>query len=268
MKILKLRFVPTLFVIGWMIGLQSCGNESEKTATPPPPIQTFVFLDKSTSLNNESDYATQKYAGVLKSIVNTNIRHKSDRLDLYYVHENTAKAHAFTGISKAAIAEDTVSASPTDREALRNDFELVLRKEKSDFLNQSLGHLMKQNTTETNQSTDIWASLEVLSKTADTAAVIHVYYLSDMVESVKGSDRRDFHTTPPQSREQAGEWAKKDAELLKKQINPEIIKKINTHFVLPFAPTSSTRENNPNITYYWEQLFSLLGVEKPVEEVN
>jgi len=250
----------------WMT---ACGDDTEKKATPPKPIQTIVFLDKSTSAGGGyTEFALQKYNRTLKDLVANNIRGKGDRLDIYYIHENTTKAEAFSGVSKAAITDDTTDMNPTDKEAIRNDFELALRKEKTEFQNQALRHMMAENVTATNQQTDIWGTLEVLKRIADTTASIQVYYLSDMIESAKGANRRDFHTNPPQSREQAEEWAKADANLLKKDYQSLPFDKMNIHFVLPFEPTSTTRENNPNVTYYWETLFDLLGYKKRVEEVN
>ncbi len=249
--------------------LAACGGDEEKKAAPPKPIQSIIFLDKSTSAGGGyTEFALQKYNGVLKNLVTNNIRGKGDRLDIYYIHENTTKAEAFSGTSKAAISEDTTDMNPTDKEAINNDFELTLRKERTDFLAQAQHHMLAQNATATNQQTDIWGTLEVIKRIADTASIVNVYYLSDMIESAKGENRRDFHTTPPQSRNQADEWAKADANILKKDYASIPFDKINIYFVLPFEPTSTSRENNPNVTYYWETLFDLLGYKKRVQEIN
>ncbi len=247
--------------------LASCGGDEEKKVEQKP-IQSIIFIDKSTSVLSDPEYVTRKYSKALQSVVNNNIRTKGDRMDIYYIHENTSKAQAYSDVCKAAVLEDTVNASPNDKEAIKNDFELALRKEKSDFLNQALAQLLKQNETATNQQTDIWASLEVIDRIAESNAEIDVYYLSDMVESMPGEKRRDFHEAPPQSREQAEEWAKADAATLQKMIKPELAGRVNINFVLPFKPTSSTKENNPNVTYYWEKVFELVGVKNPVKEIN
>jgi len=256
-----------VYLIGLLL-LAGCG-ESETKTPPPTPIQNIVFLDKSTSAGGGfTEFALQKYNRALKDMVANNIRGKGDRLDIYYIHENTSKAEAFSGTSKAAISEDTTDISPTDKEAIRNDFDLTLRKERTEFQNQALRHLLAENATATNQQTDIWATLEVIKRIADTASIVKVYYLSDMIESAKGTNRRDFHINPPKSREQALEWARTDVNLLKKDYQSIPFDKITIYLVLPFEPTSTSRENNPNVTYYWEELFSLLGYKKRVEEVN
>ena len=264
-----MRILVQTCLLAVIISLSACGDSEEKKAVPFRPIQSIVFLDKSTSAGGGyTEFALQKYNRTLKDLVNGNIRGRGDRMDIYYIHENTTKAEAFSGMSKAVIAEDTSDMNPTDKEAITNDFELSLRKEKNEFQSQALHHMMAQNATATNQQTDIWATLEVVKRIADTAAAVKVYYLSDMIESTKGTNRRDFHINPPQSREQAVEWAKADAEILKKDYQSLPFDKITIHFVLPFEPTSTTRENNPDVTYYWEELFRLLGYKKKVEEVN
>ncbi len=249
--------------------LLSCGGNTDPHTPPPKPIQSIVFLDKSTSAGGGyTEFALQKYNRVLKNLITNNIRGKGDKLDIYYIHENTTKAEAFSGSSQAVITEDTTDMNPTDREAILNDFELALRKERTEFQAQAQRHLLTENATATNQQTDIWGTLEVVKRIADTAAQVEIYYLSDMIESTKGANRRDFHTTPPQSRDQADQWARSDYEILKKEYGSLPFSKMTIYFVLPFKPTSTSHENNPSVTYYWEKLFELLGNKKRIEEVN
>jgi hypothetical protein len=255
-------FLPLFLIL-----LAACGGEEEKKPVVKP-IQSILFLDKSASVFEDVDYVNRKYAKVLQDMVNSNIRNKGDRMDIYYVHENTGKAQVFSDVCQAAVLEDTSYASPTDKEAIRNDFQLSLRKEKSEFLNQALTHLMKPNPTATSKNTDIWATVEVVNRIADTSATVIAYYFSDMIESMPGANRRDFHVKPPQSREQAETWAKEDAARLKTTLRPEIAGRLLIYLVSPFKPTSTTKENNPNVTYYWELLFREIGVKESVRELN
>jgi hypothetical protein len=84
---------------------------------------------------------------------------------------------------------------------------------------------------------------------------VKVYYFSDMIESVKGSDRRDFHIKPPKDDSQAEQEAKADIKKLEKYAigSPQVT------IVSPFEPTASTKENNPHVTHYWQTLFQELG---------
>ena len=115
--------------------------------------------------------------------------------------------------------------------------------------------LNQQNTGASNLSTDIWASLPVIAKAGEAGSQVKVYYFSDMIESVKGANRRDFHTNPPISDEQAEADAKTDMKKLQQYAigSPQVT------IVSPFEPTASTKENNPHVTHYWQTLFQELG---------
>jgi hypothetical protein len=84
---------------------------------------------------------------------------------------------------------------------------------------------------------------------------VRVYYFSDMIESVKGVNRRDFHIHPPTNDAQAEEWAKADL----KQVEKYAIGSPSVTIISPFEPTASTKENNPSVTYYWQTLFQELA---------
>ena len=125
--------------------------------------------------------------------------------------------------------------------------------------------MLTTNASRSNRYTDIQASLPILDRLAERGLQVRAYYFSDMVESMPGAGRRDFHTTPPTSADQANAWARQDAERLKNQLTH--LANVEAFLVLPFAPTASSKVNNPYITGYWETLFRELGVSKRLEEV-
>ena len=67
---------------------------------------------------------------------------------------------------------------------------------------------------------------------------------------------------PPKDNAQAEEWAKTDAEQLKRYTigSPDIT------MILPFEPNASVKENNPAVTQYWQTLFAQLGAGAVEEE--
>ena len=146
--------------------------------------------------------------------------------------------------------------NPTDIEAIKMGFDLSLKREKAIFQKQANMRLMQTNASSSNTYTDILASLEVIAKLAENSSNMKVYYFSDMIESMKGSDRRDFQFAPPKDAAQANEWAKVDAERYKNLVlgSPEIM------IISPFEPTASSKENNPMVSIYWKALFENLGV--------
>ena len=233
----------------------SCGGDNETTKTlPDAPIYTLVFLDKTQSVNVNKRYVSEKYKRTLKDIMETNMKNKGDKLEVYFIHENTSKARALS-VTIRSEKDNMDAANATDKEAIETAFSLSLQKEKGIFLNQLLNKLNQTNTGSSNQSTDIWASLPVIAKASESGSNIKVYYFSDMIESVKGIDRRDFHRNPPKNDAQAEEEAKLDFIKLKQYAigTPQVT------IVSPFEPTASSKENNPHVTHYWQTLFQELG---------
>jgi hypothetical protein len=196
----------------------------------------------------------EKYRQALTDIIESNMKNKGDKLDVYFIHENTSKARAMSVMVRSE-KESMDAANATDREAIETAYSLSLQKEKGIFLRQLLAKLNQQNTGSSNQATDIWASLPVIAKANESGAEIKVYYFSDMIESVKGSDRRDFHVKPPKDDAQADEAAKADIKKLEQYTigSPQVT------IVSPFEPTASSKENNPHVTHYWQTLFQELG---------
>lgn len=237
-----------------LIFLYACSSSTDKPAKTNEPTFTLIFLDKTQSVNVNKAYVGQKYQQAINEIIEQNIRQKGDKLEVYFIHENTSKARALN-LTVRSEMDDVSAASPTDREAAETEFSMMLSREKAQIRQRVLQQLVAQNAGKSNQETDIWASLPVIAKANESGATVNVYYLSDMVESVKGNGRRDFQIKPPKDNAQADEWAKADAEQLKRYTigSPTIT------MILPFEPNASIKENNPAVTQYWQTLFSALG---------
>lgn len=234
--------------------LSSCTSEKEKKPVTEGPVYTLVFMDKTQSVNVNKGFVAQKYQQILSDLVEQNIHQKGDKLEVYFVHENTQKARALSVTCRTQV-EDISQMSATDREAAQTTADLTLQRERMMILRQLMAKLGIQNIGTSQRQTDIWASLPVIAKAAETGMEVKVYYLSDMIESMKGSNRRDFHSNPPQDNTQAESWAKADA----KQMQQYALNAAEIKIALPFEPTSSTKENNPTVTQYWSTLLQELG---------
>lgn len=247
--------------------MSACSGSSDKSKpATDEPIYTLIFLDKTRSVNVNKTFIARKYQQALSDIIEQNIRQKGDKLDVYFIHENTSKARALT-VTTRTEREDASGASPTDREAAETEFNLTLSREKAQIRQRVWQQLAAQNSGSSNQKTDIWASLPVIAKANESGATIKVYYLSDMIESMKGrsgdpANRRDFQVKPPKDNTQSEEWARADAGQLKRYTigSPDIT------MILPFEPNASVKENNPTVTQYWQTLFQELGVGNVSEE--
>jgi hypothetical protein len=252
-----MRFLPLLL----LLFLSACSSNKDKPAKTDDPTFTVIFLDKTRSVNVNKTFVARKYQQAINEIIEQNIHQKGDQLEVYFIHENTAKARALN-LTVRSEMEDVSAASPTDREAAETEFTLLLNREKAQMRQRVLQELAEQNTGSSNQATDIWASLPVLAKANESGATVKAYYLSDMVESVKGSNRRDFQVKPPKDNAQAEDWAKTDAKSLKRYEigSPDIT------MILPFEPNASVKQNNPTVTQYWQTLFNELGVASVDEQ--
>lgn len=239
----------------------SCTSEKEKQPVTDDPVYTLVFMDKTQSVNVNKAFVAQKYQQILTDLVEQNIRQKGDKLEVYFIHENTQKAKALSLTCRTEI-DDVSHMNATDREAAETTADLAIQRERMVFLKQLIAKLGIQNVGASQRQTDIWASLPVINKAAESGAEVKVYYLSDMIESMKGANRRDFHNTPPQDNAQAETWAKEDA----KQMQQYGLSAAEVKIALPFEPTSSTKENNPTVTTYWTTLLQELGAGS-VEEL-
>ena len=235
--------------------LWSCSSEKDKPTQTNDPTYTLIFIDKSVSVDVNKVFVGNKYVEAVNELVEQNIHGKGDKVEVYFIHDNTSKARAMSVMVRSEM-EDVSSASPTDRETAQAAFDLALQREKGVIRQRIIQQLARQNTSSSAQETDIWASLPVIAKANESGLTVKVYYLSDMVESTKGTGRRDFHQTPPRDNTQADEWAKADAEKLKQYTigSPDIT------MVLPFEPNASAKINNPAVTQYWQTLFNELGV--------
>jgi hypothetical protein len=248
----RLKFLLSIAILAM---LAACGGDKEETKiVADAPVYTLVFLDKTQSVNVNKNYVSEKYRQALTDIVENNMKNKGDKLEVYFIHENTSKARAMSVMIRSE-KDNMDAANATDREAIETAYSLSLQKEKGIFLRQLLAKLEQQNTGSSNQETDIWASFPVIAKANESGADVKVYYFSDMIESVKGADRRDFHVKPPRNDEQAEEEAKADVKKLEQYTigSPQVT------IVSPFEPTASSKENNPHVTHYWQLLFQELG---------
>lgn len=246
----------------------SCSTTTEQETTKQTPTHlpnncTIVFMDKSLSVNVNKAFVNEKYRRILSEIIDENIRQKGDRLEVYFIHENTSKGKAFEGVCRSEM-DDLTNVNATDAEAIKTSYELSLKKERMAFRQRTIAQLAVQNVSASNLATDIWASLPVINQLAGEGFVVKAYFLTDMIESMKGDGRRDFQTNPPHSDAQAEEWAKIDAAKLKESL-PNL-GGVEVKIALPFEPTSTVKQNNPSVSKYWAVLLTEIGVSD-VQEV-
>jgi hypothetical protein len=253
----KHNFFYTIFSFSLVLFVVACGEKkaqtTEQNKANSPSVYTLVFIDKTASVDVAKPFVAQKYQQALTSIIEQNLNKAGDKFEIYYIHENTSKGRSLSLMCRTEM-DNTEGMNATDIEAIRTSYDLSIRKERNFVIKQALTRLNAQNANASNLETNILSSIPVIAKAAETQSMVKVYYLSDMVESVKSG--RDFQHNPPKDESEAESWAKTDAERFKNYAlnSPDI------SMILPFEPTSSIKENNPTITFYWSKLFENLGV--------
>jgi hypothetical protein len=250
-----------LFIV---INFFSCSKQEQEkpviTTKKSENIYSLIFIDKTVSVSLKDTFTRKKYEKALEDIINQNVRQKDDKIEVFFIHENTSQAKVFTQTAKAEM-KDTTGLNPTDILAVKNSYKVALKREKNKIVERCKEALLDPNTTPTKQYTDIWAVLPIIDKRnakKKENTKLKVYLLSDMVESMPGLERRDFYKRPPFSKQEAQFWAEKDA---KKFADIEL-EDVEIYYVLPFSPTSTTNQNNPDVLSYWEILLSKLGLEE------
>ena len=255
MKILAIAIILNSFLI-------SCGSLEKNASIINEPLKnthTILFFDKTQSVDITNAFVKNKYESALKNLIDQNINTEGDVLEIYYIHENTAKSKCLSMVARTE-KENSEGLNVTDLEAAETNYKMSILKERKMMLAMAIQKLSEKNTGTSNLETNVSASVPVLSAALESKKSVMAYYFSDMIESVKAG--RDFHKMAPISHDQAQDWATKDVES-KKLFN---LTNATITMILPFEPTSSSKENNPNVTDYWKVYFEALGI-KQISEI-
>ncbi|MEA5403135.1 hypothetical protein VB776_09430 [Arcicella sp. DC2W] len=259
----KLKYF--LFIITSIIFF-CCSSPATKyeNAVDESKTCSMIFIDKSVSVDPNKQFIYEKYNKIINQLIDENIKTKGDRVEVFFIHENTAKAKVAELIARSEM-EIAEGASATDAEAQKTEFEMDISKERSIFKKVVINHLTSTNPSASKNSTDILAALPLIDHEIGKGFTVKAYFLSDMVESMKGANRRDFHQTPPVDDASAVGWAREDAASLQATLPNIGVAQII--IAKPFEPTASRKINNPAISTYWQRLFSELGVSGEVTEL-
>lgn len=261
---MKNQLKKTLFLIpsAFILSCSSSGDKYQEVGEPK--TCSIIFIDKSVSMNVSKKFVNEKYTKIINQLIDENVKAKGDKIEVYFIHENTAKGKA-TDLTCRTEKGETQGASSTDSEAIATEYNMSLEKERSFFKKIVFAQLAAQNTSPSKNNTDILAALPLIDKVSAKGFNVKVYFLSDMVESMRADNRRDFHVNPPVDDAAAVGWAREDAVGMKTQLPNLSMAQI--FIAKPFEPTASRKKNNPAISAYWQRLFMELGINTEVVEL-
>jgi hypothetical protein len=238
----------------------STSNETETAST-----HTLIFLDQSVSAAGDTS-ARALFADSLRHIVHQHLRRPGDRLSLFLVHEKTlSKAHRVNVTNDVAPLEEKEF---PDEQALEK---ARFQSETEQFLQEAterLQNFLNSPPSTSSEWTDLWGTLGVASTELDEdAAAHHVYYFSDMFESMPGPGRRNFDQRPPQSRMQAQRWAQADVDTLDTfmVLHQDRLQHARVRVLLG---TLATKPHAQDVKFYWLTLFEELGLSRAQIDYN
>jgi hypothetical protein len=221
-------------------------------------LSTLLFIDKTSSVNYEDTFVKNKYAEALRKIIEENIDGSGDVLEVYYIHENTTKARCLSLKSRTEdLGEEGLN--ETDLEAAKTSYDLDIKKEREKMYVLCLKKMLEPNDTGSNKETHIAEAVSVIADKINQGEDVKAYFFSDMVES--NAAGRDFHKAAPKTKEEAGTWATEDAKL-KSEFN---LSGSEVRWLLPFAPNTDSKRNNPLVGQYWIKFFESLNANQVSE---
>lgn len=227
-------------------------SSTETKDSPPKTTALLFFVDKTASVDFGNEFVAQKYQTALQQVIQDNIQHTGDQIEMYYVHENTAKSRCLN-LQVRASKDETEGMNVTDLEAAQSMFDLQLKKEKQIFTNRAMAKMMFANTNASKKETDLLSSIGIINRKCQEVDQVKVFYFSDMVESQDNGI--DFHKNPPKSSQEASELAQKSLA----NFSDALLSNAEINVLLPFEATSSSAENNPNVGVFWQAIFEELG---------
>lgn len=254
------------YLLGFIIlaFLQACGVDSEyECIQPPQDGQILLFIDKSDSsteqlLESDSVFKSQLDRFLSKQLVN------GHTIRGYFLHENTLGSTPFLDNQIKVPCPDIKGEDGFTRDNEQQKFMEAVQSGKLIAYQKVVDALQRSPDAQSQIQTDLWSTFELMSRYFDEgeqAGKRIAIYVSDMKESVRGPERRDLHRTLPSSRQEAAEWAKADAEIIRKlyKINDASLSKVE---VVILYPVNVLQKGDVDmLRYYWEALFEAFGIK-------
>ena len=271
----------TGLLVAVALAIGAAGCETDMAGRDPAsekrgPTYTIVFVDPTTGAS--SPEIKSAFRDTLRQIANRGLRGQGSQIRAFALRQQTeAKTPQVHVKNEIAPPEESQFA---DREAmqkaqvqqrqnallekadttLRNFFALTQEK-----------LLSKQGGDKNGYRSDILGSIRVLheevgEKWTHQERNVRVYYLSDMFHAVPEGKYRNFEVRPPESIQQARQWARKDAKAFRKTLRRAEKSKeepVLSGLSIRMVPgESATRAGAQAVKTYWKRFFSELGAKE------
>lgn len=230
--------------------------------TAPANTRVLILIDRSGSVHFDVEQAYQRVAEKISTMTKA-----GDELGVAYIHGQTVANPQRTAIKAALPGDyDTMGGASQSTARMKLQKQLLMERAK---MKATLHTMLKAAAdAEIQQSSDVWGSLATMDTffgNASAADNCHVFIISDLVESMPGKERRDFHRQQP----------KNDAASLRAMAIKDV-PKIRSIYGLssqaPLAlvdnltvlfPASGVQHSQNNaMTQYWTAAFEQLGLPR------
>lgn len=247
-KILLFLVISSICKIG-------CFAQSEKTFT-------LIFMDKSNS-STIDELSKKDFNTNVSNLLSNRYKANGCIIQVKYLHKGTQGDYTTIKHQLSEKLQSCKDCGSLEREFVNAQNKKLISDAQKNVRLKLVTYYTEKNPNSSSQFTDIWSSLEWISRVLTDVDIKDklVIYSSDMVESMNGTGRRDFHKNPLKSKNDAIDVAKKDLIWIKSNlsINTSAFKNLKITIWPPANTMQGT--NSPNMIYYWEALFSSLGAQ-------
>lgn len=222
---------------------------------------TLIFIDKSSSSVNSPETVTA-FKSRIKSVISSRYRVPNSIIKGYTIHGGTQSTTTFIDSTFTFMAHNCNECGIMKQKVIAQKNQQTILAIQNRALKIVLNQFSKTNLNSSKLHTDIWGSLELISRSFNTKTGNRlVIYSSDMVESMNGKGRRDFHKKPLTSKNEAEKLAQEDLVWIKNnlKVNFNVFKGLKIEIWPPQHPNQGSQ--HPYTIYYWEYLFGLLGTK-------
>lgn len=245
------------------------GGGSEKRDVPQT---TVVFVDPTT-MERDGD-VREMVVDSLRGIARRHLRTRGDKVVAFQIRRRTEVKTPQVKVENQIDPGDNQQF--VDQRAMQ---EAVIQKQTRALIAEAestlTGFLSEVEANEGGDpgvpSSDLLGAMEVIQEETSGSQAQGVYFFSDMYHSVP-EGRRDFESRPPDSRQEAAEWAQTDANMLRERLrltgrssdsdragNGAQLLEETTVRMLPGS--AAARRASARVEAYWRTLFAELGAE-------
>lgn len=250
---------PILLFLLLALSLAACEDDDQPTESN---THLIVFIDKTLSVDFTSATEDQVVAQ-LSGLLEGNIGRQGDRVSGYYIHRNTGASSHFLLEEFATPLPDVKNKGGVTAKRMLREYEEAQQGFRQQCLGSIKTGLAQVNTERTSAYTDLWAALELMSRffaTAQPSDEKIAFFISDMVESMRGPGRRDFHRHKIPSKEAAEQMAREDAAWIQSQLNVQPAHLVGTIVKIQLPHDPMSQNDFSMLRYYWEALLGEMGV--------